>query len=81
MGRKNSAEFGESGFRISHRAHLGAWWFPDLEGPDLSVEVIPGQHEAMKRLDKFSVAEIFSDDPEVETSVFGPDTEDQGTLF
>lgn len=38
--------------------------------------MIPGQHDAFNLLGKFTVAEIFSDDPEVEARVFGPDTEE-----
>ena len=38
-----------------------AHWFPELEGPDLSKEIVPGQHAALKLLDTHTISEIFSE--------------------
>ena len=59
------------------REQLGSYWyFPDLPGPDLNVEVVPGQHKACQLLGSFSIAEIFSDDPEIQARIFGPETDE-----
>ncbi len=57
--------------RLDPRERLGSYWhFPELVGPDLSEEVVQGQHAAMELLDDFSIAEIFSDDPETQARIF-----------
>jgi hypothetical protein len=66
--------------RLEPRERLGTFWhFPELAGPDLSEEIVPGQHAAMELLDNFSVAEIFSEDPEVQARVFNSTNESEST--
>lgn len=37
------------------------WYFPEVEGPDLSEELFAGEHEALEALDTQSVEEIFQE--------------------
>ncbi|PUA78940.1 hypothetical protein [Nocardioides currus] len=71
--RAGAKESGDPATRRPSRENLSAWWFPDLEGPDLSTEVIPGQHEALKLLNGFSISELFAEETESE---LGDDAED-----
>lgn len=60
--------------------HGHGWYFPELEGPDLSVELYPGEHKFWDSLPHTSINEIFGDyrDPDDVEGESNPGEEPSG---